>query len=45
MYKLAEEHLAAIINDNTHSMTPTLAGYWNGVNLCELDNTYRENFV
>ena len=19
-------------------MTPTLAGYWNGVNLCELDN-------
>lgn len=43
MYKLAEEHLAAIINDNTHSMTPTLAGYWNGVNLCELDNTYREN--
>ena len=22
MYKLAEEHLAAIINDNTHKFTP-----------------------
>ena len=30
MYKLAEEHLAAIINDNTHSMTPTLQVIGNG---------------
>ena len=42
MYLLAEQYLVALINNNSHDMNPSLADYWNRVNLCEFDDS-REN--
>lgn len=42
MYQLAEGHLVALINNNTHDINPSLTDYWNRVNLCQFDDS-REN--
>lgn len=43
MYKLAEQHLAAVINSMKHSLTTSVEEYWRQMNVCELQTVQPEN--
>lgn len=43
LYKLALEHLSAIITNGTHRLNPSVENQWYLLNQLELDKTYHEN--
>lgn len=43
MYEKALVNLSAIISAGVHQLTPSVGEYWDAVNKCVLDETYREN--
>lgn len=43
MLELAEEHLSAVINSNTHQLNPSIENHWYLINQRVLDQSYKEN--
>lgn len=44
MYKIAEKHLATIINSGRHSMNKSVEEYWRLMNICQLDPSHEAIF-
>ena len=44
MYKIAEKHLATLINSGHHSMNTSIEEYWRLMNICQLDPSHEAIF-
>ena len=43
LYKIALNHLSAVINSGVHKLNPSFENEWYKINQLDLDQTYREN--